>query len=176
MALPRHPPCAAPNRPARCVSGFWTRQVVSCRVVSCSQYCIVLLCDSQYWHVIFAQRQNEETQILPRYRIYEQRLYGRRIDLLHDGLIKTPKLNIRMQNKNTCRNQNLDIPQVGRVIAPGGAAGRGRARLRANRIIRPRNNSPPFSPRNSKQISSTCFRKHEQAKSYSNRRRNKING
>ena len=25
--LPRRPPCAVPTRPARCVSGFWTRQV-----------------------------------------------------------------------------------------------------------------------------------------------------
>ena len=27
VAPPRRPPCAVPTRPARCVSGFWTRQV-----------------------------------------------------------------------------------------------------------------------------------------------------
>ena len=37
----------------------------------------------------------------------------------------------------TCRIQNPDIPRAGRVGAPGGAAGRGQARLNANRIIRP---------------------------------------
>ena len=29
VAPPRRPPCAVPTRPARCVSGFWTRQVDS---------------------------------------------------------------------------------------------------------------------------------------------------
>ena len=37
----------------------------------------------------------------------------------------------------TCRIQNPDIPRAGRVGALGGAAGQGRARLGANRIIRP---------------------------------------
>ena len=27
VAPPRRPPCAVPTRPARCVSGFWTRPV-----------------------------------------------------------------------------------------------------------------------------------------------------
>ena len=39
----------------------------------------------------------------------------------------------------TCRIQNPDIPQARRDGAPGGADGRGRARLGANRIIRPGN-------------------------------------
>ena len=41
-------------------------------------------------------------------------------------------------SKSTCRIQNPDIPRAGRVGEPGGAAGRGRARLGANRTIRPK--------------------------------------
>ena len=39
----------------------------------------------------------------------------------------------------SCRIQNPDILRAGRVGAPGGAAGKGQARLCANRIIRPGN-------------------------------------
>ena len=73
-----------------------------------------------------------------------------------------------------CRIQNPDIPRAGRVGAPGGAAGRGRARLRANRIIRPGNKSPPSPPRHRRNVASTSLQKHEQTKSYVNRRGNKI--
>ena len=66
------------------------------------------------------------------------------------------------------------IPRAGRVEAPGGAAGRGRARLGANRTIRPGNKSPPFPPSHRRNVASTSLQKHEQAKSYVNRRRNKI--
>ena len=63
--------------------------------------------------------------------------------------------------KRTCRIQNPDIPRAGRVGAPGGAAGRGRARLGANRIIRPGNKSPPFPPRHRRNVASTSLQKHE---------------
>ena len=39
--------------------------------------------------------------------------------------------------QETCRMQNPDIPRAGRGGAPGGAAGRSRARLGANRNVRP---------------------------------------
>ena len=67
-----------------------------------------------------------------------------------------------------------DIPRAGRVGAPGGAAVRGRAILGANRTIRPRIKSPPYPPRHRRNIAPTSFQKHEHAKSYVNRRRNKI--
>ena len=76
----------------------------------------------------------------------------------------------------TCRIQNPDIPWAGRVGALGGAAGRGRARLGANRIIRPGNKSPPYPPRHRRNVASMSLQKHEQAKSHVNRRRNKISG
>ena len=44
---------------------------------------------------------------------------------------------------NTCLVQNPDIPQAGRVGAHGGAAGRSRAGLYANRTVRLGDN--PFS-------------------------------
>ena len=47
-------------------------------------------------------------------------------------------------NKITCRIQKSDIPRAAWVGAPGGAAGRVRARLGANRIIRPGNESQLF--------------------------------
>ena len=49
----------------------------------------------------------------------------------------------------------------GWVGAPGGAAGRRRARLGANRIIRPGNKSPPFPPRHRRNVASTYLQKHE---------------
>ena len=76
----------------------------------------------------------------------------------------------------TCRIQNPDIPRAGRVGAPGGAAGRGQARLGANRTIRPGNKSPPIFPRDRRHVASKSLQKHEQAKSYVNRRRKKISG
>ena len=78
--------------------------------------------------------------------------------------------------KSTCRIQNPDIPRAGRVGAPGGAAGRGRAKLGANKIIRPGNKSPPHTPRHRRNVASTFLQKHEQAKSYVNWQRNKISG
>ena len=50
----------------------------------------------------------------------------------------------------TCRTQNPDIPRAGRVGAPGGVAGRGRARLGANRTIRPGKKSTVPSKRSKK--------------------------
>ena len=44
---------------------------------------------------------------------------------------------MRMRLETTCRIQNPDIPWAGRVGEPGGAAGQGRARLRANGTIWP---------------------------------------
>ena len=44
----------------------------------------------------------------------------------------------------------------------------------ANRIIRPGDKRPPFPPRHRRNVASTSLQKHEQAKSYVNRRRNKI--
>ena len=45
---------------------------------------------------------------------------------------------------STCRIQNLDIPQAGRVGAHGEAAGRGRAGLDADRAFRPGDKRPPL--------------------------------
>ena len=66
----------------------------------------------------------------------------------------------------TCRIQNPDIPRAGRVGAPGGATGRGRARLGADRTSRPGNKGPLYLPRHRLNVASTSFQKHEQAKSY----------
>ena len=46
----------------------------------------------------------------------------------------------------TCRVQNPDIPQAGRVGAHGGVVGQGRAGLFANRTVRLGHNPPPHSP------------------------------
>ena len=70
-----------------------------------------------------------------------------------------------------CRVQNPDIPRAG-VGAHGGAAGRGRAGLDANRNVRPGNNG---DSRTLQGIEKNCLnvrtspQKHEQAKSYLNR-------
>ena len=79
-------------------------------------------------------------------------------------------------SKTTYRIQNQDIPRAGRVVAPGGAVGRGRARWGANRIILPGDKSQSYPPRHRRNIASTSFQKHEQAKSYLDRRRNKMTG
>ena len=76
----------------------------------------------------------------------------------------------------TCRTKNPDIPRAGRVGAPGGAAARGRARLSANRTIRQGNKGPPYLPKHRRNDALTFLQKHEQAKSYVNRRRSKISG
>ena len=52
---------------------------------------------------------------------------------------------------------------MGRVGAPGGAAGRGRARLGANGIVRPGNKSPASPPRHRENVVSTFLQKQEQA-------------
>ena len=46
-----------------------------------------------------------------------------------------------------CRIQKPDIKWAGWVGAPGGAPGRSRAKIGANRIIRSENESPPLPPR-----------------------------
>ena len=69
-----------------------------------------------------------------------------------------------------------DIPQAGRFGAPDVAAGRGRARLGANRTIRLGNKKSTVLSKPSKNVASTSPQKHEKAKSYVNRRRNKISG
>ena len=76
----------------------------------------------------------------------------------------------------TCRTQNPDIPRAGRVGEPGGAARRGRARLGANRSIRPGNKGPSYFPKHRRHVASTSLEKHEQAKSYVNRRRKQTSG
>ena len=98
------PPCAAPTRAARGLSGFWIRQVM---LYTSSENCT----------------------------------RGSRYSI----------------SISICRIPNPDIPRASRVGAPGGAAGRGRARLGANRIIRPRNKSLPFPPRHRKNFASTSF-------------------
>ena len=92
VVSPRRPPCAVPTRPARCVSGFWTRQVHPA---------------SDWEHM-------------------------RKFHPSFPHLIN-----------RTCRTQNADIPQAGRVGAPTGAARRDRARLGANRLVRPKKNTAP---------------------------------
>ena len=90
----------------------------------------------------------------------------------------SPERFLRSTNKRnpTCRIQNSDIPRAGRVGAPGGAAGRGRARLRASIIIRPENKIPPFPPSHLINVSSTSSQNNEQAKSYVNRWKNTTTG
>ena len=51
---------------------------------------------------------------------------------------------------STCRFKNKDIPQASRVEAPGGVAGRSRAGMFANRIVRLRTYPSSLSPRASK--------------------------
>ena len=87
-----------------------------------------------------------------------------------------PRMQSSSSSSGTCRFQNPDIPRAGKVGAPGGAARRGRARLGANRTIRPGNKSPPFPLRHRRNVASTSLQKHDQAKSYINRRRNKTTG
>ena len=67
----------------------------------------------------------------------------------------------RSTNKRipTCRIQNPDIPRAGRVGAPGRAAGRGRARLNANRIFQPGYKSPLFRPSHRKSVASMFSRR-----------------
>ena len=77
---------------------------------------------------------------------------------------------------HACRIQNPDIPRAGRVSAHGGAAGRGRAGLGANRIVRPEDKRPANLPRHRRKYARTSLQKHEQAKSYVNRWRNKTRG
>ena len=55
-------------------------------------------------------------------------------------------------HKITCRIPNPDIPRAGRVGAPGGTAGRGRAGLGANRFVRPGNTSPVYPPRDRRNV------------------------
>ena len=76
--------------------------------------------------------------------------------------------------QSTFRIPNSDISRAGRFEAPGGAAERGRTRLGASRIVCLGNKRPPFPPRHRRKIASTPLQKHEQAKSYVNRRRNQI--
>ena len=66
---------------------------------------------------------------------------------------------------------NLSNPKPGR-----GAAGRSRARLGTNSTIRPENKSRPYPLRHRRHVALTYLEKHEQAKSYVNRRGNKISG
>ena len=89
------------------------------------------------------------------------------------SLVSGSKNNIHWFRNHTCRIQNPYIPRAGQVCAPGGAAGRGRARWGANKTICPGNEGPAYPPRHRRNIASTSLQKHEQAKSYVNRRRNK---
>ena len=79
-------------------------------------------------------------------------------------------------NRLTCRIPNPDILRASRVGAPGGAAERGRARLGAYIIICPENKSHAFFQRHRRNVALTSLQKHEHAKTYVNRRRNKISG
>ena len=81
----------------------------------------------------------------------------------------------RARLQGTCRVQNPDIPRAGRVGTHGGVTGRGRAGLGANRIVRPGNKPPSHPPKHRRHVSSSP-QKHEQAKSYVNRWRNKTRG
>ena len=110
--------------------------------------------------IIFAQM----TGLLRVFQGIEDTLLGsppRRMTMCNsletDGITK-PSIDKRFL---TCRTQNPDIPQAGRVGAPGGAAGRGRARLGANRTIRPGNKGPPYPPRHRRNVASTSLQKHE---------------
>ena len=115
--------------------------------------------------------------------------YSVAFDKLDDGMLRTSVsptkaktlefLFASMSNRihmKTCRIQNPDIPQAGRVGAPGGAAGRALARLSSNKIIRPRNKKFTVPSKASKKCRLASLQKHEQAKSYVNRQRNKISG
>ena len=70
-----------------------------------------------------------------------------------------------------CRVQNPDIQRAGRVGAHGGAAGRSRAGLDANRTVRPGDKGPSYPPRHLRQVAGTSLLKHVEAKSYVNRMR-----
>ena len=78
--------------------------------------------------------------------------------------------------KPTCRIQNPDIPRADRVGEPGGAAGRGRARLGANRTVRLGNKGSSYFQKHRRYVASTSLEKHEQAKFHLNRRRNQTSG
>ena len=52
----------------------------------------------------------------------------------------------------TCRVQNPNIPRAGRDGAHGGATGRGRSGLDADRTVRPGNKLPSFPPRRREHI------------------------
>ena len=64
--------------------------------------------------------------------------------------------------KSTCRIKKVDISRAGRVEAPGGAARRGRARLGANRTIRPGKKVYRIFINNRRNVASASFKKHEQ--------------
>ena len=64
------------------------------------------------------------------------------------------------------RIPNPDIPPANRVGALGGAAGRGRARLGANIIIRQVNKSSLFPPSHRRNVASPYLQKNEHANSY----------
>ena len=131
-ASPRPAVRLAPCRPDRCVSGFWTRQVI-------------------VWGVLFANcYYNIKMPI--------SRLCGESRNLNCDIFSIMEWFN----KQSTCRIQNPDIPQAGRVGAPGGAPGRGWARFGAKRTIRPGNKSPWYAPRHRRNVASACFHKHEQ--------------
>ena len=76
----------------------------------------------------------------------------------------------------TCRVQNPDILRAGRVGAYSGVAGWGRAGMFANKTVRLGNNIYSHSPKHRRHVVSTSSQKHEQAKSYVNRWRNKARG
>ena len=91
------------------------------------------------------------------------------------GLRHRPAMRSNKTACGTCRIQNLDIPLGRRDGAHGGLAGRGRAGLDANITVRPGNKPPPHPPKHRRHVSSSP-QKHEQAKSYVNRWRNKTRG
>ena len=54
--------------------------------------------------------------------------------------------------KLICRVQNPDIPRAGRLAAHGGVAGRGRAGLGANRIVRLGHEPPSYRPKHRRHV------------------------
>ena len=81
------------------------------------------------------------------------------------------------------RNSYLSNPKPGhttggsgRGARRGARAGPSRIECQPNRTVRPGNTSPLYSPKHRRNVASTSPQKHEQAKSYVNRRRNEIGG